>query len=72
MNVEEKENIIEVKINAFKAAATEVILSASEKIQTQSLETTPNGTYTLAFTKPSGNYSIDIPHLELHLSLIHI
>tara|TARA_B100001175_G_scaffold317889_1_gene337274 strand:+ start:2880 stop:5972 length:3093 start_codon:yes stop_codon:yes gene_type:complete len=69
MNVEEKENSIEIKINAFKTAATEVTLSASGKTQTQSLETTPNGTYTLAFSKPSGNYTVDIPHLELHYDL---
>lgn len=69
MNVVEMENTLEVKVNAFKTATTPVTLSASGKTQTQSLETSPNGTYTLSFTKPAGEYTIDIPGLELHYNV---
>jgi len=66
MNVVETQNKLEVKINAFKMATTQVTLSASGKNQSQSLETVPNGTYTLTFLKPSADYTIDAPGLELH------
>lgn len=69
MNVVEMENTIEVKVNAFRTATTPVSLSASGKTQSQSLETSPNGTYTLSFTKPTGVYAIDIPGLELHYNI---
>ena len=70
MNVIETKNKLEVKINAFKKAVTKVSLLAKGKLQSQSLETVPNGTYTLYFDKPNGNYSIDVPGLELHYNLL--
>lgn len=69
MNVVETNNTLEVKVNAFKSAATQVTLNTPGKIQNQYLETTPNGTYTVSFPKPSGSYTIDIPGLELHFDL---
>ncbi len=66
MNVIETDNIIEVKINAFKAAESNITLESGYKIQNQKIKTTPNSTHTLFFKKPAGNYSIDIPGLELH------
>ncbi len=69
LNVVEMENTLEVKINAFKTATTPVKLTASGKTQSRSLETKPNGTYTLSFPKPTGTYSIDVPGLELHYDL---
>lgn len=69
MNVVETENKLEVKINAFKKANTQVTLNANGKIQSQSLETVPNGTYTLSFSKPTDDYTVDVPGLELHYDL---
>ncbi len=69
MNIIEMGNTLEVKVNAFKAVATPLSVTASGKTQSQSLETLPNGTYTLSFTKPTGEYSIDIPGLELHYNV---
>ncbi|MAV80357.1 MAG: hypothetical protein CMC22_09765 [Flavobacteriaceae bacterium] len=69
MNIVEMGNALEVKVNAFKATATPVFLSASGKTQSQSLKTSPNGTYDLSFSKPTGEYSIDIPGLELHYNV---
>ena len=69
MNVVETENKLEVKINSFKKANTQVTLNANGKTQSQSLETVPNGTYTLSFSKPSDDYTVDVPGLELHYDL---
>ena len=66
MNVIEADNIIEVKINAFKAAESNITVESGEKIQNQNIKTTPNSIHTLSFQKPTGNYSIDVPGLELH------
>jgi Tfp pilus assembly protein PilF len=69
MNVVETENKLEVKINAFKKANTQVTLNAKGKTQSQSLETVPNGTYNLSFSKPTDDYTVDVPGLELHYDL---
>lgn len=69
LNVVETENELEIKINAFKSTTTQVILSESGKTQSQSLQTTPNSTYTLTFSKPTDDYAIDVPGLELHYDL---
>ncbi len=69
MNVVETENKLEVKINAFKKVNTQVTLKANGKIQSQSLETFPNGTFNLTFSKPNDDYAIDVPGLELHYDL---
>ena len=66
MNVIETDDIIEVKINAFKAAESNITVESGEKIQNQNIKTTPNSIHTLSFQKPTGNYSIDVPGLELH------
>ena len=66
MNVIETDDIIEVKINAFKAAKSNITVESGEKIQNQNIKTTPNSIHTLSFQKPTGNYSIDVPGLELH------
>jgi len=66
MNVIETDNIIEVKINAFKAAESNITVESDNKIQNQKIKTTPNSIHSLYFQKPSRNYSIDIPGLELH------
>ena len=66
MNVIETDNSLEVKINAFKATESIVTLKTRGKTQTQTLKTTPNSTHILSFPKPGGNYSIDVPGLELH------
>jgi lipopolysaccharide biosynthesis regulator YciM len=66
MNVIETDNSLEVKINAFKATESIVILKTRGKTQTQTLKTTPNSNHILSFPKPWGNYSIDVPGLELH------
>lgn len=68
LNVVETDNKLEVKINAFKSSATPVTINSKGKTQSQSLETVPNGTYTLTFEKPSGDYTIDVPGLELHFN----
>ena len=66
MNVFETDNIVEVKINAFKAAESNITIESGDKRQNQRIKTTPNSTHSLTFQKPDGNYSIDIPGLELH------
>lgn len=66
LNVVETDNTLEVKINAFKATESNVTLKTRGKTQNQTLKTTPNSTHSLSFTKPPGDYSIDIPGLELH------
>ena len=66
MNVFETDNIVEVKINAFKAAESNITIESGDKRQNQRIKTTPNSTHSLTFQKPNGNYSIDIPGLELH------
>ena len=66
MNVIETDNIIEVKINAFKAAESNITVESGQKIQNQNIKTTPNSIHSLSFQKPAGNYSIDVPGLELH------
>ena len=66
MNVFETDNIVEVKINAFKAAESNITFESGDKRQNQRIKTTPNSTHSLTFQKPDGNYSIDIPGLELH------
>ena len=66
MNVIETDNIVEVKINAFKAAESNITVESGEKIQNQKIKTTPNSIHTVSFQKPAGSYSIDIPGLELH------
>ena len=65
----EEGNSIEVKVNAFRGVSTPVSISALGITQSQSIETSPNGTYTLSFTKPKGDYSIDVPGLELHYNV---
>ena len=69
MNIMEEGNSIEVKVNAFRGVSTPVSISALGKTQSQSIETSPNGTYTLSFTKPKGDYSINVPGLELHYNV---
>ena len=66
MNVFETDNIVEVKINAFKAAESNITFESGDKRQNQRIKTTPNSIHSLTFQKPDGNYSIDIPGLELH------
>ena len=71
LNVVENDKSLEVRINAFKATESVVTIKSGEKIQTQKLKTTPNSTYVLYFPKPNGNFSIEIPALELHYNLQH-
>ena len=65
MNVIETDNIIEVKINAFKAAESNITVESLEKYKIKILKP-PNSIHSLSFQKPAGNYSIDVPGLELH------
>ena len=69
MNVIEKNKSLEVRINAFKASESVVTIKSGKKTQTQKLKTTPNSTHVLYFLKPTGNFSIDAPALELHYDL---
>lgn len=66
MNVIELEDSIEVYVNSFKAASTQVVLTKSGKSLSQSLEAQPSGSYVLSFPKHIGNYSVAIPGLELY------
>ena len=66
MNIIETENTIEVKVNAFKAVSSTVLLTTSEKTEEQSIETEPNGVYSFSFVKPSESYAIKISGLNLH------
>ena len=56
MNVIEKNKSLEVRINAFKASESVVTIKSGEKIQTQTLKTTPNSTHVLYFLKPTENF----------------
>lgn len=66
MNIIETENTIEVKVNAFKAVSSTVLLTTSEKTEEQIIETEPNGVYSFSFVKPLESYAIKISGLDLH------
>ena len=68
MNVVETDTILKVKINAFKATTSTVVLKASKKTEQRRIQTEPNGVYSLSFTKPPKAYTIDIPGLKLYYS----
>ncbi|MEK9604161.1 MAG: DUF5107 domain-containing protein [Flavobacteriaceae bacterium] len=69
MNVVETENKLEIKINAFKKVTTQVTINTNGETQSQSLKTFPNGTYSLTFSKPTDDFTIDVPGLDLHYDL---
>ena len=66
MNVLETATTLEIKINAFKASTSSVVLQSRGKMEQKPIETEPNGVYNLSFTKPSNEYKIEVAGLKLH------
>jgi len=66
MNVVETATSLEIKINAFKASASSVVLQSSRGKEEQRIDSEPNGVYSLSFVKPSSEYTIEVPGLKLY------
>ena len=65
MNVVETATTLEIKINAFKASTSSVVLQSGGKMEQKPIKTEPNGVYNLSFTKPSNEYKIEVAGLKL-------